>query len=150
MRVVLYKVTKVCVHIRTFIIGSLIAVQGSLAATHGLDDTVLSAAELDAGMKLYARCKACHAFEYNRIGPKHCGLKGRKAGGLDDYRFSKAMKQSDIVWNADSLNRFLKSPTTVIPGTTMGYAGVKDGVERRVLVAYLLQESVSPERCPDE
>lgn len=103
-----------------------------------------------AGEKLYGRCKACHAFEYNRVGPKHCGLNGRRAGSLDNYRFSEAMKQSGIVWGEESLDNFLKSPTKIIPGTSMGYAGIKSDAERRLLVAYILRESSSQERCADE
>ncbi|WP_394805282.1 c-type cytochrome [Kordiimonas aquimaris] len=133
-----------------FIVPQAFASIGNGAFADGAEVVELDADSYSAGEKLYGRCKGCHAFEYNRVGPKHCGLKGRRAGSLDGYRFSEAMKQSGIVWNVETLDRFLKSPTKVIPRTSMGYGGVKDDAERRLLVAYMLQESTSQERCADE
>ncbi len=49
------------------------------------------------------------------------------------------MKRSKIVWNEETLDRFLASPLTAVPGTTMGYAGVVDSKERTDLIAYLKQ-----------
>jgi cytochrome c len=96
------------------------------------------AASLQRGERIYTRCAACHAIDRNRTGPQHCGLFGRRAGtapGFDGY--SKAMRNSKIVWNARSLNIFLQAPTEVVPGTSMGYAGVKDAQERADLIAWL-------------
>jgi cytochrome c len=95
---------------------------------------------------VYARCVACHAFEYHRTGPKHCGLFGRKAGTAAGYEYSAAMKKYAVTWNERSLARFLAAPLTAVPGTTMTYAGVPDGQDRADLVAYLKQESQAS-RC---
>jgi len=89
------------------------------------------------GAAVYERCQACHSLERNRTGPKHCGLLGRKAGGVADFSYSKALKDSGIVWDAASLDRFLENPFKAVPGTRMGYAGVKDPQERADLVAFL-------------
>ena len=32
------------------------------------------------GEQVYVRCMACHALAADRVGPRHCGLMGRKAG----------------------------------------------------------------------
>jgi cytochrome c len=96
------------------------------------------AAALKRGEDVYARCAACHAIEANRTGPQHCGLFGRKAGtapGFDGY--SKAMRASGIVWDEHSLNVFLQDPIKAVPGTAMGYAGIKDDKERTELIAWL-------------
>lgn len=98
----------------------------------------------NAGAKIYARCEACHALAYDRTGPRHCGLIGRKAGSVPGFDYSDAMKQSGIVWNAQSLDRFLADPAKTVPGTTMGYAGVKDAQERADLIAFLQQQSNGP------
>lgn len=98
------------------------------------------------GEAVYSRCMACHAFEYNRTGPKHCGLFGRRAGSAPGFEYSEAMKRSGIVWNEHSLDRFLAAPTKVVPGTTMTYAGVPDPKERAALIGYLKQQGASP-RC---
>ena len=98
-----------------------------------------------AGKEIYARCLACHALAYDRTGPRHCGLFGRRAGSVKDFAYSDAMKRSKIVWSERSLDRFLANPLTAVPGTAMGYAGVGDGKERADLIAYLRQANQSPE-----
>ena len=95
------------------------------------------------GERIYDRCQACHALAYDRTGPRHCGLFGRKAGSVPGFPYSDAMKRSGIVWNAQTLDRFLADPTGVVPGTAMGYAGVKDAKERADLIAYLEQANRS-------
>ena len=91
----------------------------------------------DNGEAIYTRCAACHALAYDRTGPRHCGLFGRRAGSVEGFTYSPAMKRSKIVWNAATLDRFLASPLTYVPGTAMGYAGVPDAKERADLIAYL-------------
>lgn len=106
-----------------------------------------SAAANDAALKgdpgngeaIYARCLACHALAYDRTGPRHCGLFGRRAGSVKGFAYSDAMKRSRIVWNEKTLDRFLANPLKAVPGTAMGYAGVEDRKERADLIAYLKQ-----------
>jgi len=97
------------------------------------------------GEQLYARCLACHALKYDRVGPRHCGLLGRRAGSVPGFDYSAAMKQSGIVWTAKTLDPFLADPLRLVPGTTMTYAGVADPKERADLIAYLEERSISPE-----
>jgi cytochrome c len=109
----------------------------------------LAVGDPKAGEAVYSRCLGCHALEYNRTGPKHCGLLGRRAGAADGYDYSPAMKKSTLVWNEKTLDRFLADPLKTVPGTTMTYAGVPDDKERADLVAFLKQESASS-RCAKE
>lgn len=99
----------------------------------------------NAGEEIYARCLACHALAYDRTGPRHCGLFGRRAGSVKGFAYSDAMKRSKLVWNEKTLDRFLASPLTAVPGTAMGYAGVSDRKERGNLIAYLRRANASPE-----
>jgi cytochrome c len=98
-----------------------------------------------AGGEIYTRCLACHALAYDRTGPRHCGLFGRRAGSVKDFAYSDAMKRSHVVWNERTLDRFLANPLMAVPGTAMGYAGVTDRNERANLIAYLKQANQSPE-----
>ena len=107
----------------------------------------LTAGDPAAGEAVYSRCLGCHSLEYNRTGPKHCGLIGRQAGSAPDYEYSDAMKRSKLVWDASTLDRFLADPPKAVPGTTMTYAGVPDPKERADLIAYLEQQSAA-RRCP--
>ncbi len=97
-----------------------------------------AAAAEPLGQQVYARCAACHAIEANRTGPQHCGLFGRRAGTAPGYEgYSQALRHSHIVWDARTLDRFLRDPMAAVPGTTMGYAGVKDDAERAALIEWL-------------
>jgi cytochrome c len=89
------------------------------------------------GEQLYARCQACHALATDRVGPHHCGLFGRLAGTVPDFAYSPALKNSKIVWNDKTLDRFLAGPLKMVPGSTMTYDGVPDAQERADLIAYL-------------
>ena len=100
----------------------------------------LAAGDPAAGEAIYSLCQGCHALEYNRTGPKHCGLLGRRAGSVPGFDYSPAMKRSALVWNEKTLDRFLADPLKAVPGTTMTYAGVPDAHERADLIAYLKQE----------
>jgi cytochrome c len=91
----------------------------------------------EASEALYARCAGCHSLEVNRTGPRHCGLVGRRAGSVEGFEYSPAMKRSKLVWDEKTLDRFLENPARVVPGTTMTYAGVADPRERAELIAYL-------------
>jgi cytochrome c len=96
-----------------------------------------------AGEAIYTRCLACHALAYDRTGPRHCGLLGRRAGSVKDFAYSDAMRRSTIVWNRATLDRFLANPLAAVPGTSMGYAGIADRRERADLIAYLEEASRS-------
>ncbi|MGB4926522.1 MAG: c-type cytochrome [Giesbergeria sp.] len=128
------------------------ALSAALGLVSGLIATTASAAPdaaaLARGQQVYARCAACHAIEGNRTGPQHCGLFGRRAGTAPGYEnYSKAMRASGFVWDEKSLNVFLKDPMKTVPGTAMGYAGVKDDGERADLIAWLKQASRSGVAC---
>ena len=96
------------------------------------------------GEQVYARCQACHALATDRVGPHHCGLFGRAAGSVPGFNYSQAMKNSHIVWNEKSLDRFLAKPLAVVPGSTMTYDGVADPKDRADLIAYLQHANESP------
>lgn len=101
------------------------------------------------GEKLYERCAACHAIAFDRTGPRHCGLLGRRAGSLPGFAYSPAMRHSGIVWTAASLDRFLRAPLAAVPGTSMGYDGIKDAGERHDLI-YYLSEAGQAAKCRPE
>jgi len=120
-----------------FFMAGLTAQHAALAAT----------GDAKRGEEIYHRCLACHSLEHNRVGPRHCGLFGRKAGSLKDYSYSTAMKKYGVIWNEKTLDHFLENPMKAVPGTKMGYAGVKDPQERADLIAYLKQATRDPKIC---
>lgn len=128
--------------VRGVALGALLAVAGPVAAA------ATGSEILQRGERIYERCVACHSIEVNRTGPQHCGLFGRRAGSAPGYDgYSKAMRESKIVWTERTLDVFLKSPMQAVPGTTMGYAGVKDAHERAELIAWLREATRTPTSC---
>lgn len=98
------------------------------------------------GAVIYERCAACHALQSDRTGPHHCGLIGRRAGSVPGFIYSPAMRKSRIIWTEANLDRFIKAPMAFIPGTAMGYDGIKNDAERHDLLVFLRQEGMS-EKC---
>jgi cytochrome c len=66
-------------------------------------------------------------------------LFGRKAGTVPGYAYSSALKNANLVWNEDSLKRYLADPKAFVPGTKMVSAGIKDEAQLDDLLAYLRQ-----------
>ena len=93
------------------------------------------AQDAEHGKTVFQSCDATdHA---NRVGPGLEGIIGRKAGTVPGFRYSDAMKKSDIVWDAKILDAYLESPQKVVPGNKMTYTGLKNPTDRTDLVTYL-------------
>ncbi len=90
------------------------------------------------GKAIYeAKCGACHSVQDNRVGPRHAGLLGRKAGSVQDYDYSAALKSSRLIWSQTTLTQWLSDPERTISGQRMGYSlGLAQ--ERADVVAYLV------------
>lgn len=104
-----------------------------------------AAPDVQRGEQIYARCLACHALAHDRVGPRHCGLFGRRAGSVPGFDYSSAMKKKKIIWNEKTLDRFLTKPLKMVPGSTMTYDGIPNRQERADLIAYLKQANHSAE-----
>ena len=95
------------------------------------------AGDAERGALLYdSRCIGCHSLQANRIGPRHDDLFGREVGSLDDYDYSPALRQSTLVWDAASLDRWLADPEAFLPGQRMNFM-VEVPEDRRDLIAFL-------------
>ena len=117
----------------------------ALVASASAGGAEKSAPDAMRGEQVYARCLACHALAYDRVGPRHCGLFGRRAGSVPQFSYSPAMKKSGIVWNDKTLDRFLTQPLKMVPGTAMTYDGIADPKDRADLIAYLEHVNDTPE-----
>lgn len=97
------------------------------------------AADPEKGKAVFEQCAACHSLgdsgDYD--GPTLKGVIGRKAGSLEDYRYSAAMKRSDVTWDATTLDKYIMDPQAFIPGNRMAFAGIADRAERDDLIAFV-------------
>ena len=94
------------------------------------------------GEQTAKQCAACHSFtdSANKVGPSLLGIVGRKPGTAEGYTYSepfKAYAASFAAWDDATLDAWLKDPKTVVKGTKMSFAGVKDDAVRADLIAYL-------------
>ena len=113
---------------------SLIGAVAALLATAGP-----AAAEGDpvAGAKVYKRCSTCHSLApgENMMGPSLAGVFGKKAA-QQDFKYSKAMAASGLVWDEKTLDAYLANPSAVVKGTSMMFR-VPKAEDRANLIAYL-------------
>ena len=84
------------------------------------------------------RCTGCHAMEGDREGPRLAGVFGRKAGSIAGFDYSAGLKNSGVIWNEATLEKWLNGPDLMVPDTKMDFYVAK-AQERSDLIAYLKQ-----------
>jgi cytochrome c len=90
------------------------------------------------GKMLYQACQACHSIDENDLGPRHRGVVGRRAGNIADYHYSAALKDSGLIWDPATLDRWLTNPSALVPGTKMFFK-LDDPQSRADIIAYLTE-----------
>jgi cytochrome c len=98
-----------------------------------------SLADAGAGKKVFNKCKACHSVdkEKNKVGPHLVKIFGRKAAVIDGFKYSDALKNSNIIWNEESLKAYIANPKKYVPGTKMSFGGLKKENQILDLLEYL-------------
>ncbi len=95
------------------------------------------------------KCSVCHTLTpegANRAGPTLHAVFGREAGTLPGYVYSKALLDSDIIWNEETIGRlFDKGPDVVTPGTKMPIQRLKSVGQRDDLIRYL-KKATAPKK----
>ena len=109
-----------------------------------------AAADASAGKAIFQeRCSICHTAEAGdnggAQGPSLTGILGRKAASAHQFSYTQALRDSNLVWDAATLKRFLASPTTVVPGTTMLIA-VPEETDCDNLITYF--QNISNQAAP--
>ncbi len=97
-------------------------------------------ADAAAGKAVFRQqCALCHTAEPGdnggAQGPNLKGVFGRRAASDPQFSYTPAMKRSDLTWDAPTLERFLASPTTVVPGSSM-VIPIASRSARENLIAY--------------
>ncbi|MDX5384729.1 MAG: cytochrome c family protein [Rhodobacterales bacterium] len=103
-------------------------------------EDLLAQADLGRGARQFNKCAACHKLEAgaNGTGPYLYGVVGRAVDTAEGFgAYSGALEQVADVWTPENLFGFLENPRGYAPGTTMGFAGLKDPQDRADLIAYL-------------
>jgi cytochrome c len=111
--------------------GMVIALGAALLASPA------SAADVAHGKQLFAACIACHSETPDALGPSLKGVAGRKAGALEDFRYSSAMKRADFNWDAANLRDYLHDPQAKVKGNHMPFSGYANLGDADDVIAYL-------------
>jgi cytochrome c len=139
------KITAACGALAALLTGELTSVAALLAG----ELTGIAAAQagdnLTRGRILFLRCASCHdlgAAPSAKIGPNLRGVVGRKVASLPGYGYSAALRSQDFDWDAAHLDRWIRNPNEVAPGTMMAFAGIADEADRRAIIDYLQNPAV--------
>ena len=142
---------------RTFIVAAVFVLPVGLAAVMPeqllAQDSTQEAAENSVagdamrGKKVFRKCMACHTVEKDgrsRIGPNLWGIVDQVAGAVEGYKYSKALierAEAGLVWDAESLDAYLRKPREFLKGGKMAFAGLRKEQDRLDVITYLREES---------
>lgn len=114
----------------------VIGIVGALAA---FSSPAFADGDAEAGKKVFNKCKACHTLTEgkNKVGPSLFGVMGRAAASVNGFKYSKAMKESGLTWDEETLEKFLTKPKDLVPGTRMAFAGLKKEKDIDNVIAYI-------------
>lgn len=135
-------------------IGAIVLATGTtaFAESHGGDmeaesaaiiEAALAGGDVEAGEKVFKKCKACHMIgegAKNRTGPALTGIVGSPIGGTEGFKYSAgmvALADEGQLWTIENLNALFLKPRDFVNKTKMSFAGLKDEEDRANLIAYL-------------
>lgn len=126
----------------------------ALSVTSGIFAQAAEFGDPEDGAQVFKKCRACHAIgadAFNRTGPHLNEIFGRRAGSVEEFRYSDGltrMGNDGLVWDIDSLDAYIENPKAFASDTRMNFPGLKDEGERGDLLAFLRQYSASPANIP--
>jgi cytochrome c len=82
------------------------------------------------------RCAGCHSLDEDKEGPRLRGVYGKKAGSVSTFKYSDALKASNVTWDAPSLHQWMADPEKIVPNSDMFFR-VPQARERTDVIAYL-------------
>jgi cytochrome c len=97
-----------------------------------------------SGERVFQYCYSCHAVDPNEKatlqGPGLHAIVGKRIAAQTGFDYSlalRALAERHDVWSEDLLDRYIASPESVVPKTTMNFGGLEDPQERADLIALL-------------
>jgi len=117
---------------------------------------LLASADAAKGETVFKKCASCHTGDSggpNKVGPNLYDVVNRPIASHEGFSYSAGMKDfskgGEVKWDYDHLSYFIEAPKKHVPGTAMGFAGIKKETERADLIAYLRTLSANPAPLPD-
>lgn len=124
---------------------------GAVALLFAASSASASAQDIQAGKRAFHTCSPCHDVGKGakiKLGPPLNGIAGRKVATYPGYHYSKAARQSSVVWTEKTFTAFIHRPRDVIPGTRMVLIGARSDKTIAELWAYLSQFDITGAKKP--
>ena len=125
--------------LRTTTLATLLAL---VAAPSFAESSAVAGIKLAAGQQFFdAECRRCHAIDATdkSYGPPLEGVIGRRAGSVEGYPYSEALKSAGFFWTEPALKAWMEDNKGLIPGTKMRHVGITDPVEQEFILTWLRQ-----------
>jgi cytochrome c len=108
-------------------------------ALFALSPVAHAAGDAAAGKTVFNKCKSCHSdvAGKNGVGPSLFGVVGRASASEAGYKYSDAVTNLKVTWDAANLDKWLTSPKAMAPGTKMTFPGLPAQADRDNVIAYL-------------
>lgn len=104
--------------------------------------------DADRGSLIYKdACSQCHQLNpgHNKKGPQLMNVYGAPAAILKDYDYSEALRTSNWVWDAKTLDSYIADAPKALPNSKMLSDPMPDAQERADVIAYLSTLRATPE-----
>ena len=121
---------------------AFIAVTATMVSIGG----ALAGGDAAQGEQLFGqRCSVCHSVTGEaKNGPPLTNLIGRPAASIEGFKYSEPMleaKQAGVVWDVETLTKFITKPRSVVNGSNMAFTGLREPELAAHVIAYLAQFS---------
>lgn len=121
------------------ILPTALALSFALFAAPTLADN-FQTVKMEAGKSLFrSECARCHSVDADKAsyGPLLDGIVGRRAGTVEGYPYSDALKSAGFVWTPGALRAWMEANDELVPGTRMRHVGITDPTVQDFIVTYL-------------
>lgn len=99
--------------------------------------------DVELGKQVFMdRCTLCHAVgdEPAKNGPPLNNVINRPAASVEGFNYGPAMieaGQAGVVWDLETLTKFITKPRTVVNGSNMSFTGLREPADVANVIAYV-------------